>query len=204
MQKLKNKKIVLASGSPRRKDLLNMLGLKFDISVSDTDESIPPNQDPKEAVKEIAKRKSQAVFNIMDDSSNSIVIGADTIVVSNDKILGKPKSKENAFEILKFLSGKNHQVLTGVAMSMSVDNTNKCITGVELSQVKFRNLYDQEIYSYIETGEPMDKAGAYALQGIGSVFVEKINGCYTNVIGLPVPMTVSMLRTAGVEVLGCI
>lgn len=201
MESLESKNIVLASGSPRRKELLELLGLQFDILVSSSDEHIPCGLKPQEAVIEIAKRKCLAIYNQMDKTESAVVIGADTIVVSNDSILGKPESPDHAYEILNSLSGLEHQVLTGVVLAFNDGSNLKTLENFQSSNVKFRKLKDLEIRAYIETKEPMDKAGAYALQGLGSAFVEKIDGCYTNVIGLPIPTTVSLLRQAGIKVL---
>ena len=129
----------------------------------------------------------------------SLVIGADTIVFSQTGILGKPQSNEEAFVMLKQLSGKTHEVLTGVAIVEAFSE--KSLRSHEKTEVKFRDITDEEIKAYIATGETCDKAGSYGIQGLGAIFVEKINGCYFNVVGLPVSKVWSMLRSFGVEVL---
>lgn len=197
-------RLVLASGSPRRRDLLERLGLRFEVMVSDVDESID-SSDPAFVVEDLAEAKARAVgvqaaIARSVDSSPLLVLGADTIVVLDNEILGKPRDKADAVRILRQLSGRSHQVFTGVSLVQLPENKVRTIHTV--TDVHFRDLDLSEIEAYVETGEPMDKAGAYALQGIASAFVRKIEGCYTNVIGLPVPDTVALLREHGVEVLG--
>jgi len=194
--------LILASGSPRRVDLLTNLGLKFKVCPSDVDESISPDIEPQISVATIAKRKALKVFNQLNNQDTSIVLAADTSVFLDDVMLSKPKSKGNAIEILKKLSGKQHYVLTGVCLLMRDNGEIILKEAVETSQVKFRELNEIEIRAYVETEESMDKAGAYALQGIGSAFVESISGCYTNIIGLPIPLTISLLRKMNLTILG--
>lgn len=191
-------RIVLASASPRRLDLLSSLGLQFDVVPSDVDENIDL-ADPAEFVRQLSLAKAEAVAaQIKNDPA--LVLGADTIVVLNEQILGKPTSREHAFAMLMSLSGNCHQVFTGVSLLKSDGSRRKTLH--QISNVYFRPLDPAEVRHYINTDEPMDKAGSYALQGLGSSFVEKIDGCYTNIIGLPVPDTLSMLREFGVKILG--
>lgn len=171
--------LVLASGSPRRKELLETAGLEFAVIVADVEEIIPENAAPQEVVKSLALQKAQAVAKYNPDKT---VIGADTVVVCNGKILGKPKNEEDAFNMLRALSGRRHSVCTGVALI----NADKTINFCETTEVEFHPLTDEEIRAYIKTGEPMDKAGAYGIQGKGCVLVKKIDGDYFNVVGLPV------------------
>lgn len=169
--------IILASQSPRRQELLKLITDDFEIKVSNVDETLPDGITPKEAVMYLSKIKAQPFA----DGENT-VIGADTVVALDGKILGKPKDEENAREMLKFLSGKTHSVFTGVTLA----NRNKTKTFAVTTKVKFFDLTDEEIDDYIKTLEPFDKAGAYGIQGYGSLLVEKIDGDYFNVVGLPV------------------
>ena len=176
-----SQKIYLASSSPRRKKLLEQIGLKFDVLKINTPERIKKNEEPKNIVKRISLEKLKAAKKKV---KNGIIITADTIVVFNNHVLGKPKNKKDAFRILDLLSGNTHQVYTGFSIFNSQNY--KTISEYEKTFVKFRKLTDEEIKEYIETGSPMDKAGAYGIQDdYGAVFIEKINGCYYNVVGLP-------------------
>lgn len=172
-----NNMIILASQSPRRKELLSFITSDFKIKVSDVDETLPKNISPKEAVCYLSKIKAEPFKNNKD-----IVIGADTVVAINNQILGKPKDKQDAKNMLKLLSGKEHSVFTGVTIIQG----EKAETFAVETKVKFFNLSDDDIQKYINTNECMDKAGSYGIQGYGSLLVEKINGDYFNVVGLPV------------------
>lgn len=173
------KKIILASASPRRKELLETAGAEFEICVADVDESIPKGTLPADAAKMTAQKKA---FAVAQSHKDSIVIGADTIVVAGNKILGKPKDKADAVAMLTMLSGVEHQVITGVCLACE----KKEITFAQVSKVKFYDLTASEIEAYVATNEPMDKAGAYGIQGKGCTLVEKIEGDYFNIVGLPV------------------
>jgi septum formation protein len=154
---------------------------------------------PQEVVLSLARQKALAVVpGLGAQEAKTVVLAADTIVVLDKQILGKPSSQNEAKEMLSRLSGRCHQVFTGVALYSG----GKIFDGFETSSVYIRKLDNKEIERYVQTGEPDDKAGAYALQGIGSAFVEKIEGCYTNIIGLPMPLTVRLLREAGFSLLG--
>ena len=177
------KKIILASASPRRRELLETAGVEFEICVSDADESIPEGTLPVDAAKMTATKKALAVAVSHKDD---IVIGADTIVVANGKILGKPKDTADAEAMLTALSGIEHEVITGVC----IVNDGKTNAFEQISKVKFYELTEEEIKSYVATGEPMDKAGSYGIQGKGCVLVEKIDGDYFNIVGLPVAKVV--------------
>ncbi len=171
----------LASKSPRRRKLLKQLNLNFKSFGIDVNETVKRNEKPFTAVVRLSKEKLELAKH---KDLNGIIITADTIVVLDGKILGKPKNKKDAFNILKFLSGRTHIVYTGFSVYNS--NTKKTISDYEKTKVTFRNLSDQEILEYIATGSPMDKAGAYGIQDdFGAVFIKKINGCYYNVVGLP-------------------
>lgn len=199
--------LVLASISPRRHELLKFLGLQFKVIPSAIEEFVDANLSPEELVIELASRKAQAVqTKLLGEETNceeTIVIGADTIVVCDGTILNKPSSKEESLAMLSCLSGKTHQVYTGVTvLAFTGTGTAKKESFCEVSKVRFRPLHFFEIEAYVETGEPMDKAGSYALQGTGAAFVESIEGCYTNIIGLPLPKLVLLLRGMGMGVLG--
>ncbi|KGG81183.1 septum formation inhibitor Maf [Caloranaerobacter azorensis H53214] len=176
------KRIILASGSPRRKELLSKFNINFDIVQSDIPEIINDFDEPKQTAMSLAFQKANDVS--LKITNGEIVIAADTIVVFEDKILGKPSSEEEAFEMLSKLSGKIHSVITGFAI-IEVGTYNKIIDYAE-TIVKFKGLTSDRIKRYIRTGEYLDKAGAYAIQGYGSIFVEWIKGSYWNVVGLPI------------------
>lgn len=173
-------KIILASGSPRRKEMLERFNLDPVIIKSNIVEKIDIGQEPIQIAMSLAFEKAHQVSNRFRDD---IVIGADTIVVSEGVILGKPKDEEDAFKMLKSLSSKTHEVITGICI---IDQSNDLkFVDYESTKVKFKPLSDRLIRSYLYTGEYKDKAGSYAIQGKGAVLVEKINGCYSNVVGLP-------------------
>lgn len=182
--------LILASSSPRRKELLEILQLPFEIKSSDVDERFEPGTEPAQVVMELAARKTAAVFQ---ENSKSFVIGADTLVVLGDQILGKPRDEDDAFHMLRSLSGKQHSVFTGVAISSPHGKT----AFFTETKVKFWELSDAEIKAYLKTGEPFDKAGAYGIQGFGSMLVKEIHGDYFAVVGLPVAKTVRELKKAG-------
>lgn len=189
-------KIILASSSPRRAEILKNLGIDFSIIPSGYKEEAikkPPN----EFVCHLARNKAIDVKKrcLYDD----IIIAADTIVCMDERIIGKPKSKQDAFQILKSLSGREHQVITGLCILCDKYGLN--YESFEITNVFFKHLSDEEIIDYIDTGEPMDKAGAYGIQGIGGVFVEKIDGCYYNVVGLPIKKVYSVLREMGINLI---
>lgn len=173
------KKIILASSSPRRRELLQTAGLEFEIHVKDVDESVPEGTPPAEAAKMTAAKKAAV---IAEKYKNDIVIGADTIVVADGRILGKPKDKADAAAMLRMLSGIEHEVITGVCIICDGVSHNFA----QISKVKFYNLTDDEIQNYVASGEPMDKAGSYGIQGLGCTLVERIEGDYFNIVGLPV------------------
>ncbi len=181
--------LILASGSPRRKEILENAGYKFEIITADADETLPEKISPEEAVKFLAELKGDAVKK----DNGGVVISADTVVAFGEKILGKPKSEEDAKRMLKMLSGKIHSVYTGVC----VQDEEKKITFAEKTDVKFYGLSEKEIDDYVLTGEPMDKAGAYGIQGKGAVLVEKIDGDYLNVVGLPLARLSRILKQFG-------
>ena len=171
-------KLVLASKSPRRSEILKNAGIDFTVRVADADETIPDGTKPEDAVVFLAARKALAVERADDET----VLGADTIVVLDDKILGKPKDKDDAYNMIKSLSGRVHSVFTGVC---AVGN-GVSLTFAEETKVEFYPLSEDEINEYINTDEPYDKAGAYGIQGLASKFIRGIQGDYFNVVGLPV------------------
>ena len=171
--------IILASASPRRSELMTLAGFRFDVICADIDEIVPENSRPQEVVKSLALQKAQAVAK---DHRKSAVVGSDTVVALDGKILGKPRSESEAAEMLRSLSGRIHKVYTGVAIVCG----EKVTSFFEETEVEFYPLTDQEILDYVATGEPMDKAGAYGIQGRGAVLVKRINGDYFNVMGLPI------------------
>lgn len=187
-------KIVLASASPRRRELLEQIGIKFDIVVSTEPENeIDRSLSPESYTSELALMKACNVGKRLIGTKRdaSLIIAADTVVYSNGEIVGKPKDKEDAFGILKSLSGKTHEVYTGVCVLRLTDGY--AVSKSVGTSVTFKPLSDEMIRTYIETGEPMDKAGAYGIQGRGAVLVKEINGDYFNVVGLPVSTLYDML-----------
>lgn len=179
-------KIILASKSPRRKELLEQIGLAFEVIVSDADENIEERV-PEEFVMELSRIKSKAVLDSVDDiDDETIIIGADTIVVYDGKILGKPKDEKDAFEMLRMLSKNVHEVITGVTLLSKKSGNVDMDTFYEKTKVFTYEMTDNEIREYIATKEPMDKAGSYGIQGIGGKFIKQIEGDYNNVVGLPV------------------
>lgn len=191
-----NKKIILASASPRRNQLLKSLNIEFEVIPSQVEENIDEEDFSFKLIEKLALEKAQDVAEKINYPA--IVIGADTVVVIDNHILGKPTDKENAFQMLKLLSGRTHKVISAIAL---IDNSlNKSITDHVVSEVTFRNLTDSEIRSYIETGEPMDKAGAYAIQGLASKFISSISGCYNNIVGISTDKLTKMLKKSGINI----
>ncbi|NLC54154.1 MAG: septum formation inhibitor Maf [Firmicutes bacterium] len=191
--------IILASASPRRQELLTMLGLDFTVMASSFEEreQVDPATTPAEQVVAAARGKADDIFRLTaraPETADRLVIGADTIVVLDGQILGKPSDQAEARRMLWALSGRWHQVFTGLALLHRV----KTITAYEMTRVHFRPLSDQEINAYLCTGEPMDKAGAYGIQGHGAIFVDRIEGCFYNVMGLPVPRLALLLKEYGI------
>jgi septum formation protein len=206
-------RLILASMSPRRVELLRKLHIPFQAIPSNIEETIDPGLSPDKLVIELARQKAVSVYDnlLANDPSRSeiptLVLAGDTTVVLDGIVFGKPDSPEDACSMLKKLSGRCHEVYTGVYLLGSISSNGSPKTAInlsafELSRVYFRNLEEREIEAYVNSGESIDKAGAYGLQGTGAAFVEKIDGCYTNVIGLPVPKVVAMLRQAGISILG--
>lgn len=180
--------LILASNSPRRKELLSLITTDFIVRAADVDETLPDGISAEKAVVYLSELKAKAVFNGVDT-----VLGADTIVVLDGEILGKPRDDEEAFSMLRALSGRKHSVYTGVTI-LSQNGEHSFYRETE---VFFNELSDEEIWAYIKTGECRDKAGAYGIQGYGSRFVSKINGDYFNVVGLPVSAVYQAIKELG-------
>ena len=178
--------LILASGSPRRKELLSTMGLTYTVDVSDVDENTVGL--PDEMVLELSGRKARAVAQRHE---NALVLAADTLVFGGGKVLGKPHSSEHAVEMLSELSGQWHEVYTGITLINTA--TGKCIQKADCTRVHFVPLAHEEIVSYVATKEPLDKAGAYGIQGIAGMFIDRIEGSYSNVVGLPMALVRSML-----------
>jgi septum formation protein len=185
-------RLVLASGSPRRKELLAQLGVVYEVIVSDVDEELPDQLDPSETVLLLARQKVDAIVKQKPDA---FVLGADTEVFLDGRRFGKPSTSDDARAMLTRLSGRTHQVLTGVVLWNPVLRQRE--ERVIESGVTMKSMLLQEIEDYVATGEPMDRAGSYAIQGIGGELVAGVEGCYTNVIGLPLCATVDLLTNAG-------
>ncbi|MEG0050556.1 MAG: Maf family protein [Terrisporobacter sp.] len=181
--------MILASKSPRRREILENTKVKFSIQDSQIDEVMIENEPPKETVMRLAYEKALKVAN---DNKDALVIGADTIVVIDDTILGKPKDEAEAYNMIKLLSGKTHNVITGFALiNLSLD---KKVIDYELSTVTFKELSEESIKDYIKTNESLDKAGAYGIQGYGSLLVKEIQGDYFNIVGLPISKISNALK----------
>lgn len=195
MEKLKMKrKIILASGSPRRKRMFEDMRIDFSVMVSNYEEDITGKDYDVSLVEKTAYNKALEVSKRADD--DALIVAADTVVVFDKKILGKPKDKADAKQMLKMLQGNTHIVVTAIAI---IDNLEKkTLINSEKTKVTFDKLTDSEIDDYIKTGEPMDKAGAYGIQGLGCVFIQKVDGCYNNVVGLPAYLLAKMLKSFGV------
>ncbi len=182
--------ILLASGSPRRRELLSLFSIPFTVHPADIDETMDPNHAPADEVAKVSRRKALAVKR----AAGETVIAADTIVVCGGKVLGKPRSPEEAAQMLQMLSGRDHQVMTGCTVLTEAGSE----TFTEITDLHFRPLSAAEIQRYIASGEPMDKAGAYGIQGGAALFCEKIVGDYYNVMGLPVCRLYQTLVRLGV------
>ena len=186
--------VILASRSPRRRELLERMGLEeFEVRPARGEETAPAGLTPAQLVEELSRQKAAEIAR--SAGADDVIIAADTVVAVEDRVLGKPHSREEAEEMLRLLSGRSHTVYTGV----TVCRGERVLTGHEATEVMFRALSEQEIRAYVDTGEPMDKAGAYGIQGRGCVLVEGIRGDYYNVMGLPVCRLALMLREFGVE-----
>lgn len=191
------RKLILASSSPRRRRLLEQIGLAFDVIPSSVPEEWDRASVPLEIARRLARDKARDVAGRL---SSGIVIGADTLVVLDGSLLGKPRNAEEAMDTLRKLSGRSHAVITAVVVVDAESGRSRA--GEEVTQVFFRELTDREIRTYVASGEPMGKAGAYGIQEKGALFVRRIEGCYTNVVGLPVARLAEMLSGMGIRLLG--
>ena len=188
--------LILASQSPRRRELLGRLGLSFTVRAADIDETMDPGRPAFDEVARLSREKAAAIA--LGAEPGDVIVAADTIVVLDGRILGKPRNEADARAMLSALSGREHQVMTGVTVRRGQQvQTETCVT-----QVHFRPLSQAEIAAYVATGDPLDKAGAYGVQGLASVFVDRLDGDFFNVMGLPLCKLCSMLRSAGVPILG--
>ena len=182
--------VILASSSPRRRELLRLIGIPHDVRPADIDETYPPGERPSEHAERLAREKAMAI-----DAPDAIVIGSDTIVVVDGEVLGKPRDRQHATAMLRRLSGRSHVVMTGVAVRWG----GRLASGVEEVGVTFRDLSDAEIDRYIDTGEPMDKAGAYGIQGYGATIVQRVDGDYFAVMGLALNRLVCLMGELGLS-----
>ena len=186
--------LILASQSPRRRELLGLTGLDFIIRAADIDETMDLGRAPFDEVARLSRDKAMAVDREPDD----VVVAADTIVVCEGKVLGKPRDEEEAFAMLSLLSGRDHEVMTG----MTVLRGSEAVTHTEVTRIHFRQLHPAEIRAYIASGEPMDKAGSYGIQGGAALFADQMEGDYYNVMGLPVCRLAMILRSLGLPIWG--
>lgn len=191
MKRADELKIILASQSPRRRQLLELVGIRHEVKPADIDESVRAGELPEQYAERVAREKVELVA---DTAGDALVVGADTIVVIDNMILGKPRDVEDAARMLRMLSGRSHTVMTAVAARLN----GATVSGVEIVDVTFLPLDDETISRYIATGEPMDKAGAYGIQGYGATIVRRIDGDYFAVMGLSLVRLVAILRELGV------
>lgn len=190
-------KIILASGSPRRRELLSQIDIEYDVVLSNVEEHTEEIL-PDKIVMDLSRQKALEVALRVEEGK--IVLGADTVVAVDDTILGKPVSRDNAFEMIESLSGREHSVYTGVTLVKRNGNSEKIVSFSEKTDVYVKEMSDDEIWAYIDTTEPMDKAGAYGIQGRFAAFVEKINGDYNNIVGLPISRVYDELKKFTCEV----
>ncbi|HEU4786258.1 MAG TPA: Maf family protein [Gemmatimonadaceae bacterium] len=183
-------RVILASASPRRRELLRLIGIEHEVRPADIDERYLPHETPSAHAERLAREKASAI-----DEDGAVTIGSDTIVVVDGEVLGKPRDRAHAHEMLKRLSGRSHVVMTGVAVRWQ----GRVASGLEQVGVTFRALGDDEIERYIDTGEPMDKAGAYGIQGFGATIVERVDGDYFAVMGLALNRLVGLCRSLGLD-----
>lgn len=184
--------LVLASASPRRRELLSQAGFTFEIHPAHIPEDPHPNEDPIAYVTRLARQKAEAIFSQLSPTHPGLtVLGADTTVTLDNHILGKPENEEDAARMLRLLSGRTHRVITGVA----IVTASRTEVAAEVTAVQFLTLSEKEIHDYIATGEPNDKAGAYAIQGHAARWIPRIEGCYFNVVGLPISLVATLLQS---------
>jgi len=189
----------LASASPRRHELLTQIGVRFDVVNVDVDETPLAEESPEDYVQRVALAKAQAGLKTLDDDSDAVVLGGDTSVICNGQVFGKPENQAHAREMLMALSGAEHEVYSAISVVGAARQTTRLVK----TKVRFRALSEQECEAYWQTGEPQGKAGGYAIQGLGSIFVAGIEGSYTGVVGLPVAETAQLLADFNVPVWAC-
>jgi septum formation protein len=194
-----NPKLILASASPRRRELLAQAGYDFDVQPSSLTESRRPEEDAIRFATRLAREKAEAVYA---RHQPAIVLGADTVVVCDGEVMGKPADPADAERMLLLLAGRTHQVVTGVAVVWGSSSPPAIEVAAELTQVTMRTLSPEEVSRYVATGEPMDKAGAYAIQGYAGRWIPRISGCYFNVVGLPLALVAAMLEAAEIRAAG--
>ena len=188
-------KLILASGSPRRREILESVGAEFELLLPDVDENVPPLS-PEQTVMTLAERKCRAALELLPPGSEGrIVVAADTVVAYEGEIFGKPHTPERAKEMLRSLAGNWHHVYTGITVINT--RSGRILRNVDKTRVHLVPMTEQEINAYVATGEPLDKAGAYGIQGMGGMFVDRIDGSYSNVVGLPMSMLRTMLAQVG-------
>ena len=189
--------LILASGSARRQELMKNCGYEFTVVVSEADESAVKEDDPALLVEKLSLLKARTVFDRLseEEKRDLVVVGSDTVVVVGGEVIGKPTSEAEAKKMLRLISGREHEVVTGIAVVTS----ERTLTESDVTKVKVAELTDEEIDAYVRTGEPMDKAGAYGIQGAFSVFAERVEGSYFTVVGLPVHRLYRMLAEVGVR-----
>ncbi|MCZ8513345.1 Maf family protein [Paenibacillus filicis] len=202
MSTIVEKTLILASSSPRRQELIRSLNLPYRIVASDADETVEPGWKPPQIVEELSGRKARTVYECCKvdrtQGEQGVVIGSDTIVVLDDQVLGKPKDEADSKRMLQALQGRRHQVFSGV---VCIDlATGETVSGHRMTEVHMKPLTERQIAAYIQTGEPKDKAGSYAIQGLGATIVERIEGDYFNVVGLPMSLLSDSLARLGVAV----
>lgn len=191
MKNIEDYRMILASASPRRRELLSQIGIKFEVIPSNKDE-ILPKMHPAKAAEALSRGKALDVAKDIDDKA--VIIGADTVVAYAGEILGKPKNEEDAFRMLHMLQGEEHEVYTGVTFVVKENGREYIESFCENTKVMMYPASEEEIWAYIATGEPMDKAGAYGIQGRAAAFVKKIEGDYNNVVGLPIARLYQILK----------
>jgi septum formation protein len=197
-------RLILASASPRRRELLAQAGYEFEVRPAHVNEDLRPGEDPIAYVIRLAREKAEAVLRLagagpQTESGDLVVLGADTTVTLDNHILAKPEDEADARRMLALLSGRTHRVITGVAVATGSDPEIRCQVAAEVTAVRFLTLSAEEIAAYVATGEPMDKAGAYAIQGRAAKWIPRIEGDYFNVVGLPLALVASMLEVLGVR-----
>lgn len=191
--------LLLASGSPRRQELIRLLGLPVQVVPSHADEDTPAEWTPEQIVEGLSRRKARAASEQLAGQAleDAIIVGSDTIVVLDREVMGKPKDKDDALRMLRALSGRVHEVYTGVSCVRVSDG--KTMTSHRVTKVRMRKLTDEQLLRYIDSGEPQDKAGAYGIQELGALLVESIEGDFFNVVGLPVSLLAAMLEAYGIS-----